>query len=198
MWGDSMRRLLAGPVGFVLYHLFFAAAILAIAIFGLTLIEYVFFAIGGVIVIIGFFATFVGLEFITGIYDKYGNEYYATNFKYKLILGFSIFLIGAAVAGIPKMFGEASALLAAIISTFIVWVVGIKMMGENVNWGRYDLNNSTLLLGKLVPIMYMASACLFIVSSAFSWPPVVLIIFASICAATHLVRIVLVLKDNPF
>ena len=192
-----MRRLLAGPVGFVLYHLFFAAALLAISIFGLTLIRYVFLAIGGVIVIIGFFATFVGLEFITGIYDQYGNEYYATNFKYKLILGFSIFLIGAAVAGIPEMV-DVPEWLAAIISTFIVWVVGIKMMGENVNWGRYDLNNTTLLLGKLVPIMYMTSACLFIVSIAFSWSPVILIVFASICTAAHLTRMVLVLKDNPF
>lgn len=192
-----MRRLLAGPVGFVLYHLFFVAALLAISIFGLTLIRYVFLAIGGVIVIIGFFATFVGLEFITGIYDQYGNEYYATNFKYKLILGFSIFLIGAAVAGIPEMV-DVPEWLAAIISTFIVWVVGIKMMGENVNWGRYDLNNTTLLLGKLVPIMYMTSACLFIVSIAFSWPPVILIVFASICTAAHLARMVLVLKDNPF
>ena len=191
-----MRRLFGGPFGFVLYHLFFAAAILAVSILGLTLVRYVFWILGGAIVIVGILSGIIGLEFITGIYDQYGNEYYATNFRYKLILGFSICIIGAAVAGIPEYF-DVPELLAAIFTILLAWLVGIKTRCENANWKGY-LNRPTELFGVLVPVLYIASAGLYIVSLAYGLNPIFLIVFASICTLVHIVRAVMVLKDNPF
>ena len=49
-----MRKLFGGAFGFVLYHLFFAAAILAVSIMGMTLINYVFTALAIVIAVIYF------------------------------------------------------------------------------------------------------------------------------------------------
>lgn len=192
-----MRRLFSGPFGFVLYHLFFAAAILAVSILGLTLVKYVFWALGGVIIVIGILSGIIGIEFITGIYDKYGNEYYATNFQYKLLLGFSIVIIGAAVAGIPEYF-DTPELLAAIFTVLLAWLVGIKMMCENINWEGCKLSNTTRMFGKIVPILYIISAGFYMVSLAYGLPPIFLIIVASICTITHIVRAVMVLRDNPF
>ena len=191
-----MKKILSGPVAFVMYHLFFAAAILAVSVMGMTLINYVFTALGIVIAVIGILSFFVGLDFIFGIYDSAGNEYYATNIKYKLILSFSILIIAFAVASIPEFF-DVPEFLVAVFIALLAWIVGFKTSSENGRW-NYRLGDFSLLLGKLVPISYILCVGILIISLAFSFSPIVLIIFSSIAAFIHLMRMILVLKDNPF
>lgn len=191
-----MKKFLKGPFVFVLYHLFFMAAILAVNIMGVTLINYVFTALGIVIAIIGILSFFVGLDFIFGIYDSAGNEYYATNIRYKLILSFSILIIAFAVYSIPQWIGIPEFLVAVFVA-LLGWIVGFKTTFENSKW-YYNIGSFTSLLGKVVPVSYIMCVGILIVSLAFNFSPVVLIVCSSIAAFIHLVRIVSVLKDNPF
>ena len=191
-----MKKFIKGPFIFVLYHLFFAAAILTVSILGVTLINYVFMTLGLVIALIGVLSFFVGLDFVFGIYDSAGNEYYATNFRYKLILSFSILIIAAAVAYIPE-YVDVPEFLVGVFIALLAWIVGSKMMTENCKWD-YDLAGFTYILGKAVPVSYILCVGVLIVSLSLGFPPVVLIIVSSISALIHLIRIVLVLKDNPF
>ena len=191
-----MRKLFGGAFGFVLYHLFFAAAILAVSIMGMTLINYVFTALAIVIAVIAVLSFFVGLDFIFGIYDSAGNEYYATNITHKLVLSFSILLIAFAVYSIPEWMGVPEFLIAVFIA-LLAWIVGFKTSFENSKW-YYRIEGFTSLLGKAVPVSYILCVGVLIVSLAFNFSPVVLIVCSSIATFIHLVRVVLVLKDNPF
>lgn len=191
-----MKKFLKGPFLFVLYHLFFMAAILAISVMGMTLINYVFTALGIVIAIIGILSFFVGLEFIFGIYDSAGNEYYATNIKHKLILSFSILIIAFAVASIPE-FVDIPEFLVAVFIALLAWIVGFKTTFENSKW-YYRIGDFTSLLGKAVPVSYIICVGILIISLAFNFSPVLLIVCSSIATFIHLVRVVLVLRDNPF
>ena len=183
-------------VGFLLYHLFFGAAILAVSIMGVTLVNYVFTALAVVIAIIGILSFFVGLEFIFGIYDSMGNEYYATNIKHKLIVSFSILIIAFAVYSIPEMM-DVPEFLVAVFIALLAWMVGFKTGSENGR-GNYDISDFTHLLGKAVPVSYILCVGVLILSLAFNLSPVILIVCSSIAALIHLVRIVAVLKDRPF
>ena len=182
--------------GFLFYHLFFGTAILAVSIMGVTFLNYVFTALAIVIAIIGILSFFVGLEFIFGIYDSAGNEYYATNIKHKLIVSFSILIIAFAVYSIPEIM-EVPEFLVAVFIALLAWIVGFKTSSENGRW-NYDISDFTHLLGKVVPVSYILCVGVLIVSLAFNLSPVVLIICSLLAALIHLVRIISVLKDRPF
>ncbi len=192
-----MNNSVKGKLGFSFFHFLFILVFIAIAVMGMVLIEYVFLGIGGAIILIGVVSFFFGHQFITGIYDKHGNEYYATNIRYKLILLLSFIVAGAAVAGLPEAFG-APYFLIGIILAILGIIVGVRTNHENYEWYAYssDISGFTAALGRLVPVVYIFGAGLY----AMLWEsvPVIASIIIVLCALFHLFRTVCVFNDKPF
>ena len=133
--------------------------------------------------------TFLGMK-------NSSSEYRSCILFFSPLLSFSILIIAFAVASIPEFF-DVPEFLVAVFIALLAWIVGFKTSSENGRW-HYRLGGFSLLLGKLVPSSYILCVGILIISLAFSFSPIVLIIFSSIAAFIHLMRMILVLKDNPF
>ena len=193
-----MSKINKGKLWFTVFHIFFILAFIAIAVVGMILVEYVFLGVGFAIILIGVISFFFGHQFITGIYDKYGNEYYATNIRYKLILLLSFIVVGAAVAGIPEYFKGAESILIGIILALLGIIVGVRMNNENYEWysESYCLRAYTAAIGRIVPVAYIFGAGIY----ALFWTAIPLLasIIIVLCAIFHLVRVIFVYQDRPF
>lgn len=193
-----MSKINTGKLWFTVFHFFFILAFIAIAVIGMILVEYVFLGIGGAIILIGIISFFFGHQFITGIYDKYGNEYYATNIRYKLVLLLSFVVVGAAIAGIPEYFQGAEHVLIGIILALLGIMVGVRMNNENYEWyAEHDwVRAFTAESGRIVPVAYIFGAGIY----ALFWEsiPVLASIIIILCAIFHLIRVIMVYQDRPF
>jgi hypothetical protein len=193
-----MGKINKGKLWFTFFHFFFILAFIAIAVIGMVLIERVFLGIGFAVILIGVVSFFFGHQFITGIYDKYGNEYYATNIRYKLLLLLSFIVVGAAVAELPKYFEQAESVLIGIILALFGIIVGVRMNNENYEWynEHYYLRAFTASIGRIVPVAYIFGAGIY----ALFWETIPFLASAIIvlCAIFHFVRVICVYQDRPF
>ena len=192
-----MGKFSKGAFGFSLFHFFFILVFMAMAVVGVIFMEYLFFGLGAAIIAIGILSFFVGHQFITGIYDKDGNEYYATNIQYKLIVLLAFVVAGAAVMELPKQFGLPHFLVGIIMAVIAVFV-GVRMNHENYEWYEMgsDISEFTASLGRLVPVVYMfalGAYCMLYHVNA-----IIAAAFIIVAALFHLFRVICVYSNRPF
>jgi len=185
-------------IGFLAFHVLFAAFQVTMAIVGLKLISLVFYFAGAVVVLFGLLSFFPGVQFwIETTSDGYSYE--ANNVKSCLMTLLTTIIIGGIIAVIPQFLQE-SGLFVPIFTYLVSLFIGLKIMSENSLW-EYYLSDATRWIGKIVPCLYMlviAINILPLLNSLVSISPVIQMVLISIAGAFHLFRTVLVMINDPF
>ena len=179
---------------YILLNAVFAVPLLLMSILGMTLINYVLYAIGALIVLIGVISFFPSIVVKTGIFDEFGNEYVETNlFERLATLGITV-LVGGAVAMLPSFLNMPS-FFGYIAITALAVGLGVKITAEN---SKYYLSGSTVILGQFLPLAYIIGGAAFLLEAAFSIGIWFRILVMSIAFLLHILRAVLVFRESAF
>lgn len=189
-----MRADTKSKILYIVFNALFAIPLLLMSILGMTLINYVLYVIGVIIILIGVLSFFPSIVVKTGIFDEFGNEYVATNlFERLATLGITI-LIGGAVTMLPSFLNMPSFFGYVAIVALAVGL-GVKITAEN---NKYYLYPSTIIIGQFVPFAYIVGGAAFLVEAAFSIGIWFRILVMSLAFILHLVRAVLVFRQSAF
>lgn len=180
---------------FVFFHVLVMLLTLAITVSGLFLLSHLFRALGTLVILLGFLIFFSGTT-IRFIFDDFGNEYLVTNIGYRgIILGVTL-LLGAGIILLPTLF-EVPEVVVGFVLILLAIGLAFKLHGEDDSYS-ISVPDGAGLLGALVPFCYMLNAGLFIVAALFGWPLFIRIGLTVACVALHVLRVVLVYRENAY
>ena len=184
-------------IGFLIFHILFAACQIAMPILGYTVISFVFYIVGGAVIAFGFLSFLPGVKFWIEE-TKDGYKYEANNVRACLLTMLITIVIGAAIAAIPQYLQE-SGVFVPIFVYLVSIFVGLKIMAENSTFSYMSV--ITRWIGKLVPCLYIMVVFIMIIPLLNPFvviDPVISMILRSVAGLIHLVRTVMVMVHGPF
>lgn len=181
---------------FIFFHIFLILFVVAVSIFTMYALDILFKIIGVIIMLIAVLSFFSGSYFVTGVFESIGIKWYATNLGEKAIISIVLLLLGAGCFAALDFY-EFPDTIGSILVLICGFGIGYKMFNENEE-GIFNLSDSTILLGKLVPVVYIIGAGLFMVFTIFKINAILSVICIVIGAVLHVFRLIAVCKEDIF
>ncbi len=190
------NEVLKNKILFILFNALFALPLLALGIFGMSFLNIVLYAVGIVVALYGFLAFFPSIVVKIGIFDKFGNEYVATNLFHRLIVLIITIIAAGIIIYLPTFISDAELLLFIFIIISAVAIgLGVMVTYENA---KHYISDLTKEIGLFVPMAYILAGAMFILDAAAgvgAWLRIVVMILAFLF---HAFRCYLVFTQSDF
>ncbi len=190
------KKALKSRILYILFNSLFALPLLALGIFGVGFLNIVLYGIGIALVFYGILSFFPSIVVKIGIFDKFGNEYVATNLFYRIGVLVATIIAAGVIAYLPTFLGEMELMLFIflVISALAVGL-GVMLAHENT---KFYISNLTKEIGLFIPMAYVLAGAMFILDLALgigAWLRIVVMILAFLF---HAFRCYLVFTQAAF
>ena len=181
---------------YILFNTLFAIPLLLIGLFGMSFLNIILYGIGIALVFYGILSFFPSIVVKIGIFDRFGNEYVATNLFYRIGVLIATIIAAGMIAYLPDFLGEMELMLFIFLVTSAV-VVGLGVMLANENT-KFYITNLTKEIGLFVPMAYVLAGSMFILDLALGIGEWVRIVAMILAFALHVFRCYLVFTQAAF
>ncbi|MBO5906856.1 MAG: hypothetical protein J6Q85_01705 [Clostridia bacterium] len=190
------KKVLKNRILYILFNSLFALPLLLIGILGMSLLNIILYGIGIALVFYGIISFFPSIVVKIGIFDRFGNEYVATNLFYRIGVLVATIIAAGMIAYLPDFLGEMELMLFIFLVISGVAVgLGVMLANENT---RFYISPLTREIGLLVPMAYVLAGAMFILDLAFGIGAWLRILVMVLAFAFHVLRCYLVFTQAAF
>lgn len=173
---------------FLIAHIIVIILSIALSYFGIFMLKILCFILGGIVMLYGIIAL-LNTYVLTGVFDRFNNEYIVTNLEGNIWTLIFSFLFGAYIMTIPFLEGETA------LKLFLFVPAGILIWVLTKEFEKFEDDKLVSILDIVVIFLYLGTGVLYNLLLETEGVTQLCVIPISIGVLVHIFRTVYICKE---